>query len=279
MPFTLAHPAAALPLHALRSRWLDPAALIIGSLLPDTVYFLTALPVTRAQSHSLAGVFWFALPLGLLMLAVYRVLLQEPLVDLAPAPLRSRLRAARLHHPPPWRMVPILLSLVLGALTHLGWDYVTHESVETVLPVENEPLGEFMGYRPGWLNLFKHGSSILGLGVLGWFIWRWYRRTPPVYLVDSRSMRSSRRISAILAICCAATIAGAGAATRHFTGPLGFAAFRDALREGVIAAISAGALALLVYGLLHRLTGGFGGRHRRGTTPRIRPAGQHRQAS
>ena len=58
MPLTIAHPAAVIPLARHMKKYGIFSALIIGSLMHDLSYF-RFLPITREQTHSLAGMFWF----------------------------------------------------------------------------------------------------------------------------------------------------------------------------------------------------------------------------
>ena len=65
MPFTLAHPAIVLPLAAKKLR-MSATGLVIGSMVPDFEYFIRMRTESK-YSHTLAGLFWFDLPLGLLL--------------------------------------------------------------------------------------------------------------------------------------------------------------------------------------------------------------------
>jgi len=65
LPFTLAHPAAVLP---LRRTGLVFSALVVGSMAPDFPYFLSVSDAIR-WGHSTRGVFLFCLPFGLLVRA------------------------------------------------------------------------------------------------------------------------------------------------------------------------------------------------------------------
>jgi Domain of unknown function (DUF4184) len=65
MPFTFAHPAIAVPLLRPLGCYGVLSALVIGSLAPDLAYVLP-LSVPRHKSHSLTGLLWFCLPVGLM---------------------------------------------------------------------------------------------------------------------------------------------------------------------------------------------------------------------
>ena len=84
MPFTISHAAAVLPLATGRpGRVLVPAALVIGSMVPDLPYFI---PPYRggSWSHAASGPVTIDLVLGLVVLVVWQLLLYRPLVDFAP---------------------------------------------------------------------------------------------------------------------------------------------------------------------------------------------------
>src|SRR5260370_6872463 len=83
MPFTLAHPAAILPLRGLR--YLRTAPLIIGAMTPDLPYYVPArFGLFRPETHSVTVSFTTCLVLGYPALAcVY--LLPPPLTALLPA--------------------------------------------------------------------------------------------------------------------------------------------------------------------------------------------------
>lgn len=80
MPYPFAHPAAVLPLARPMGRFAVPSALAIGSVLPDLWYIVPL--VDRADSHSLAALFWFCLPAGLLSYVLFHRLLKQPLIAL-----------------------------------------------------------------------------------------------------------------------------------------------------------------------------------------------------
>src|SRR3954464_368087 len=65
MPATFpSHAAAVLPLKLWRPGWFDGVALVVGSAAPDLAYPLVGL-VSLPGTHTLTGLFWFCLPVGL----------------------------------------------------------------------------------------------------------------------------------------------------------------------------------------------------------------------
>lgn len=183
MPFTPSHAVVALPL--LRTP-LVPAALAIGAMTPDLPLFTRGLGPGYLFTHSAANVVYTAL-IALALLLIWRVVLRPGLVALAPAVVARRLPAewsfsglatarealrGRGGRSGPWLLA---VSLVLGVLSHIGWDLFTHEGrwgVEA-LPALQQMWGPMPGYR--WL---QHGSSIVGLLVLAGFALRWLGQRP-----------------------------------------------------------------------------------------------------
>jgi hypothetical protein len=78
LPFTFAHSAAAVPLRHVLGRFGVLSALVIGSIAPDLAFVLP-IGVARLDSHSLAGLFWFCLPAGLLTYLLFHRVLKGPL--------------------------------------------------------------------------------------------------------------------------------------------------------------------------------------------------------
>lgn len=157
------------------------SALVVGSLAPDFRYFLNLAPRSHF-GHSFKGIFIVCLPVGLAVLWIFQQIMKLPLISLAPQSHQQRLAA--LAKPFPWggarRFVLIVASLLLGAISHLAWDAFTHDRGLVVrnVPDMRVPLEEFGTHRPLY-NVLQHGSSILGLAILLFWYWRWFKRTPP----------------------------------------------------------------------------------------------------
>lgn len=170
MPFTFAHPAAILPLR--RSRFLQTVPLIIGSMVPDAPYFF---PWRVAKyfwdTHSVSSSFTVDVPLGMAFL-VATLLLKEPLTILLGARARwiclrsiERFNARPLHWP------IALLSILIGAWTHIAWDSITHQTGWTAERVAalSAPVSIF-GWETETSHLLQYLSSVFGLVVLAlWF--------------------------------------------------------------------------------------------------------------
>jgi hypothetical protein len=132
VPYPFAHPAAVLPLIRPMGRFGVASALVIGSMVPDAWYLVPGLE--RADSHSASGLLWFCLPVGLLAYVVFRYFRNESI------------SAA------PWHAV--FISLLVGALTHLGWDSLAHS------------------YSWNGIHVLQHGSTVLGTGFVVWWCYR-----------------------------------------------------------------------------------------------------------
>ncbi len=174
MPFTLAHPAAIIPISHLNRR-LSLSALLIGSVIPDVGYFLQ-LPTVIA-SHSLLGMFVVDLPISLILLWIFHTWLKRPLWRLLPAFHRERLQP----YLAPYQFVPwsrfslVILSLLIGIFAHIVWDEMTHGRgffVQT-FPIFRAEMFELAGVYLIVYFVFKHFSSIAGVGLLVYWYWCW----------------------------------------------------------------------------------------------------------
>jgi len=251
MPFTLAHPAAAVPLRRWLGRYGTISALAIGSMTPDLAYFLP-FGVTRAQSHSLLGLFWWCLPVGAAVYALFHVVLAPPLVALAPREMRARLAAISTVPglPSEGRALAIALSLVLGAATHLAWDSFTHEQAPMVMALAwlGEPIGVVWGYRVYTYRLLQHASSAVGLLLIAHWLERWWReaaRGTPTPEAVGRGLR----IATLVTIAVATLVAAWSAAAPRLAEARDLSTLRPAVGLAVTTAMAAAAVGILVYAL------------------------------
>ena len=151
MPFTFSHPAIILPLKKYTGTALSFTGLIIGSMTPDFEYF-GRMGVKSTYSHTLSGLFWFDLPLGLLLTFIYHLIVRDQLITNLPAFLNNRLNVYKdfnwlAYFKSYWPI--IIISVLLGTASHLFWDDFTH------------PTGYFVE-RSRWLQrqLFWKGGHI-----------------------------------------------------------------------------------------------------------------------
>lgn len=253
MPFTLAHPAAVLP---LRGRGLPMPALVAGAMVPDTPQLAGVLSL-RDASHSLAGVVTVDLAMGMVALVLWYAVFRRPLADLAPDPWRDRLPEQA-----PMTLVGWLLSVpgvIVGALTHVVWDAFTHEDGWVV--ERWSPLAASVG-GAGVYAALQIVSSIVGLAIVVWYAWRVLRRLP----------RGPRRPApvvgrwALISVLAAAALSGM--VISALVAPYGAEAAAYYLAVTPILTLGFGLTCLCVWWQLIRLTRGSDPASRSRTVPR-----------
>lgn len=181
MPFTASHALVALPF--LRTP-LVPAAIAIGAMTPDLPLFVRGIGVDYSFTHTFGNIVWTAL-LAFVLLLVWRVVLRPAVPELAPSWLARRLpqewsdgglaaaRAAVGVGRKRWYPVLLAVSFLIGVASHILWDLFTHEGRAGVrlLPGLDEMWGPLPGFK--WL---QHGSSVIGLMIIGIWAVLWLRR-------------------------------------------------------------------------------------------------------
>ncbi len=206
MPFTLAHPAAILPLRGLRS--LRTAPLIIGAMAPDLPYFLPSnLERWLPETHEFAASFTTDLALGYLMLVVIFVL-RRPLTAL----LSPRSRWLCLNALAPFRTqwsawVFATVAILVGVWSHLLWDSFTHTDGWVVRRVSalSAPVS-FAGYTGPMCHLLQYISSGVGLIVMA--VWFWRLPAPARAPVTDGATRSAVGPILVLVTTAAVLIGG-----------------------------------------------------------------------
>ncbi len=195
MPLTLSHAAAAVPLRRFR---LPATALIMGCMAPDFEFFLRV-NHNRVIAHTIPGLFIFCLPIGLAGLYLFHKFLKFPLLSLLPGSHQIRLHraATRFTFWPARRFGLILLSLLIGAASHLLWDAFTHHNgwFVAMIPALRYPLIKIAGQWLMVYDLLQHGSTIFGLAVLGLAYKRWYLRAPLIRTHVPYALSRAARIS------------------------------------------------------------------------------------
>jgi hypothetical protein len=176
VPFTVSHVVAVLP---LRRSPLAVAPLVIGSMTPDLPMYL-GLIGAREQLHRPTSVLTLDAALTLALALGWAWGLRPVVADLWPGlatrwtpdrPWRSLTWPARARRAGVW-----YLSAVIGVLTHLGLDSFTHSEGFVVrrVPVLTDPVAGV-----GVFYLLQVVTSVLGLGLLGWWARRWWRTSTP----------------------------------------------------------------------------------------------------
>jgi hypothetical protein len=216
MPFTLAHPAAVLPLRGVR--FLRMAPLILGAMVPDTPYYLPArfgLPTHLGghavpETHSLAGSYTTDLALGYAALAAVFVL-RAPLTALLSVRARALCLAALAPFTRPREWLFAALAILIGVWTHLLWDSFTHPEGWFVLRLPSLRADVMFGPYSGTLyHLLQYLSSAFGLAVMA--IWYVHLTVPPTRIEASRT--SSGPV--LLLVGAAAVLIGSVQATEYF---------------------------------------------------------------
>lgn len=257
MPFTLSHPAAVLPmLRGGRPRGpLVASALVAGSLAPDVPYFTDSLVHGTfgfgAFTHSLPGVPTADVAIAAVLAAGWHWLLREPLVALLPGRWAD---AADAMTAPTGRTRGLAgagrfaLSAAVGAATHVAWDAFTHggrAGVRLLPLLDREVLG-----RPLYYDL-QFGSSVLGLGVVGWYVARTLR-TAPVQVPPRPRLSSRTRAAATVLVGAAAAAGAAARLARWDRGPLRSAGLLDLVPTVAFGGGAGAAVGLACYAAVAR---------------------------
>jgi hypothetical protein len=200
MPFTLAHPAVILPI--ARGRMVA-SALVAGSMAPDLTYYVS-LPVIDpshtllTRTHHTSSLLWLDPLIGLALLAVFQLLLKRPLVALLPETAGERVWpfAERFV----WRRAEavgwIVLSVAIGAATHVGWDR----------------LGEVFG-DSGSPKVDLAGT-VVGLAAILVWTWRWWWATTPQPIPTDLMLPARLRTATLCLLSAVPVVMGAFGAVK-----------------------------------------------------------------
>lgn len=244
MPYAVAHPLAVIPLARALGRRGVASALVLGSVIPDAWYLVPG--IDRAFSHNASGLLLFCLPAGLLAYLVFHAVAKEPLLQLLPQGLASRVRAFACAGLPRASWPTVCASLLLGAATHLAWDAFTHRGrLSRAWPFLTEDV----------LAVLQHGSTLVGGALLAWWLVRKLREAQPV---AAEVLPAPTRTAIVAALACVA--AGSFA--------LGWAAaagtdVRWTARAAAVVAASVTGFAVLLYSVLFRSMRAVENRERR----------------
>lgn len=175
MPFTFSHPAIIFPLTFLPRQWFSLTGLVIGSLTPDFEYFLR-MKIKSIYSHSIEGLLWFDLPLGLLLAFIFHNIVRDSLFDNLPTILKSRFLEFRKfdwkrHFKKNWLV--IIISILIGGVSHIFWDNFTHDQgyFVQIIPVLKNTL-DFFGIQIQIFKILQHTSTLIGGLLIAFAIYR-----------------------------------------------------------------------------------------------------------
>ncbi|TFF40215.1 DUF4184 family protein [Mucilaginibacter psychrotolerans] len=170
MPFTFAHPAIVLPLGRLSKRTVSLTALVIGSMIPDFEYFIR-MKLIGIYGHSLGGLFWFDLPLGMLVYFAYQRLVKKHLIDYLPAYLNRRFstyKSIDAGGVSAKGVITIMICLLIGSASHLFWDGFTHKQryFAAHFPIFTSTIN-LVGHPVFVYKFLQHCSTVIGFSVIG----------------------------------------------------------------------------------------------------------------
>jgi len=196
MPYTLAHPAAVLPLRSASRRYLALAPLAIGATMPDVQYFIR-LSAEGHFTHTLPGLLLVCLPVGWLVLLLFDRFGRAGVAALLPS--QWRLPAAPASRP----FWLTSVALFAGSVTHVVWDAFTHDYGLFVRawPALKSPVIASVPGLP-WYSALQLGSTIFGMLALAAAVWPWVRAQPsvemPQLVVRMSAVLSALAIAAFL---------------------------------------------------------------------------------
>jgi hypothetical protein len=212
MPFTVSHVAAVLPLVAgRRTARLAPAALVIGSMVPDVPWFFTG-GRGAALTHSPEGVVTVNLAVGLVLFALWRLVFAAPARELLPPAVGRRLPQPSVPRGLDWALAGV--GVLVGAASHVLWDAFTHDDRWGVRQIGW--LQEIHAGLPGY-KIAQYASGVVGLGLLVAWAGRQLvqtREVPATGRPTSPGERAAAWAVVVLSGAVVATVAGVTALTR-----------------------------------------------------------------
>lgn len=222
MPFTLSHCIAVVPIARVLKRRCSLSALLAGCVAPDFRH-IPQLPSFGIPSHSIAGVFTFCLPLGLLFYLAFHGIMKRPLIALLPNGWACRIETLESSRRrwPDVSALTVALCVVAGAFTHLIWDAFTHPGwVVDHISILQYRVFHLEGLHVPVFRILQHVSTVVGLVVLWRWLARWYREAPVGSVAASLPTR--HRVLAIAAILSVTSVVALtfGAATIVGAGPI-----------------------------------------------------------
>lgn len=234
MPFTFSHPGAVLPFGFLPKRYFSMTGLVIGSIAPDFEYFMR-MSSRSYYSHSWPGLFWFDLPLAIIIAFIFHLIVRNKLINNLPEIFAKRLQRFKNFDWPGYfekKYLIVISSVIIGAATHLLWDRFTHESgiFDTDIGKIKELYAISFRHRFATYNLLQLISSIVGILIV------------LIAILRLPAEKNFKRESSILPFWFSILVViGIVVAIRYFNG----FNFRD-YRDTVMTVISSGLIGLLL---------------------------------
>jgi hypothetical protein len=178
------------------------SALIFGTFAPDLEFFIRFEPAGHF-GHSTRGFFFFSMPVALIAFWLFHYAVKEPLAALMPQLVRQKIVPGvyPLSLRRPFQLLLVLISVLVGAGTHILWDSLTHGGY---WPARHFPwfwesvhvprVGDLFYYK-----ILQYVSTVFGMVVvLFWFV-HWIRTAPEQrYPAGSNVPQAQARIARIL---------------------------------------------------------------------------------
>jgi len=147
-------------------------------MAPDFEKF-ALLKLSNEVSHTWWSISYFTLPVGLMLTFLFHLIVRDSLIHNLPVILRTRLTHFCLFNWPSHfrsHYIAAILSILLGGVTHILWDELTHNQSRAGLPIWRLPSIYHVGEMSFgvWL-IINISTSLLGC----WYIWRVIMQTPP----------------------------------------------------------------------------------------------------
>jgi hypothetical protein len=249
VPITVCHPVAAIP---FRRIGLVFSALTIGSMTPDFEFFLR-LSDGKAAGHTLPGIFLFDVPVGIIALVLYHLLLKFPLLSLLSHSVQSRLysSASKFKFFPISRFCLIVLSLVIGAGTHLFLDAFTHADgwfVQHISLLYTPLIATSHGIVRVYFALQYAGSFFAAVLMLYWFL-KWYYNENPITHIVLHRFHVRRRTWIVLSIILFSLSCGLIYGIESAHGLHSDVMLKKFITHTTIATISSSMIALVTFGI------------------------------
>lgn len=195
MPFTISHTAVVLPFSRWLARWQVLSAATIGAMVPDFRIFFPGMP--RVETHSLAALITFCLPVGWATYWVFQRLIKSPILAVLPDGPYARWRPfaaeANIRSLRQWLLAGA--GVLAGALTHLIWDAFTHDGGRGVrmFPVLDDSLIDIGSRHVPAMYVLQDLGSLIGLAAVLAMLCYGLRRGPEA-AVPNRRIPSRERL-------------------------------------------------------------------------------------
>jgi hypothetical protein len=158
-----------LPLTYLPKKFYSLTGLVMGSMVPDFEYFLR-MSTNGQYGHSLPGMFWFDLPLAIILSFTYHQLVRNTLIDNTLNILYGRLSKFKEFHWPKYfkaHWLVVCISIIIGTGTHLLWDSFTHYNGYFVKVIPTLAMNIILLGHPIFIfKLLQYLCSLIGAVVI-----------------------------------------------------------------------------------------------------------------